>query len=91
VAPSDLLRLRSGIEHLLRLGPRAVAEFVLELADAQTALQLLAKYSTITPQMIVVAGGDRFPVHLQEVPDAWCDSGQGKKIAAPEIPASDAA
>jgi hypothetical protein len=69
VATSDLLRLQRGAEHLHRLGPRVVGEFLLELADAQTVLELLDAYRRrITPQMVLAAGGDRFPRHLSEVP-----------------------
>jgi hypothetical protein len=67
------MRLRHGVEHLHRLGPRATCKFLIELLDGrddgiQAALDLLAKYRRITPQMILAAGGDRFPPHLREVP-----------------------
>lgn len=65
---ADLLRLRPGAEHLHSLGARAIAEAMLELANAQTAMQVLDRYRRLTPQMLLAAGGDRFPPILSEVP-----------------------
>ena len=62
----DQLRLQRGTQHLHKLGPRAVAGFLEDLADhiggMPAALGLLAKYEQrLSPAMIRAAGGDRFP------------------------------
>ena len=64
--PLDRLRLQRGAEHLHRLGARATAEFVAELAarigGMPAAVGLLTEYERrLTPGMIAAAGGDRFP------------------------------
>jgi hypothetical protein len=64
--PLAMLRLRRGVEHLHRLGPRATAEFLAEIA-AQSGgvapiIELLAAYERrITVDMLRAIGGDRFP------------------------------
>jgi hypothetical protein len=68
VAASDLLRLRPGAEHLHRLGPRPLCEFIIQMQDGRDAFDLLNEYRQITPMMLLVTGADRFPVHLQEAP-----------------------
>jgi hypothetical protein len=70
--PLDRLRLQRGAEHLQRLGARAQAEFLAELAGrigGMPAIQaLLAEYSQLTPTTMRRAGGDRFrPRVLRQV------------------------
>ena len=59
----DQARLHRGAEHLHRLGPRAVAEFVAELGHrtgtVPACLSLLSDYGRLTPALIRAAGGDR--------------------------------
>jgi hypothetical protein len=62
------------VEHLHRLGPRVVSEFLAEIADKvggwSVMLDLITQYEMrLTPQMLRVAGGDRFPaLPLRVVP-----------------------
>jgi len=66
------LRLRRGAEHLCRLGPRATAELLAELGASygmhEEIVQRLEAYQCLSPEMIGLAGADRFPPHLVEVP-----------------------
>jgi hypothetical protein len=70
----DQLRLQRGAEHLHRLGPRATAEFLAEIAERigglPATLGLLAEYQyRLSPQMMRASGGgDRFPPRLVGVP-----------------------
>ena len=62
----DTLRLQRGVEHLHRLGTRATAEALAELADRiggwPALLSVLTEYERrLTPATIRAAGGDRFP------------------------------
>ena len=71
--PATQLRFQRGAEHLHRLGPRATAEFAVEIAGQMGAMpaimDLLAEYERrLTPNMLHVTGGDRFPVCRQVVP-----------------------
>ena len=66
IDPFTAMRLRRGAEHLCRLGPRASAEFLAEIADRiggmPCVLEVLGEYERrLTPKMIAAAGGDRFP------------------------------
>lgn len=74
LSPIIEVRLQRSIEHLHRLGARAVAELVLALADRtgalDEALNLLAEYQRLTPAQVRVAGGHRFPPRpLRLAPD----------------------
>jgi hypothetical protein len=68
------LRLQRGAEHLHLLGPRALAEFLVELASQigglPATLTLLVEYEgRLTPAMLRLTGGDRFPARrLRVVP-----------------------
>ena len=66
------LRLRRGAEHVCRLGPRALAELLAEIGAQHgihdEIVRALAAYQRVTPGMLRAAGGDRFPVQIQEVP-----------------------
>ncbi len=67
-------KLRRGAEHLHRLGDRALAEFLCEVAarigGGPCIVALLTEYERrITPAMLAATGGDRFPPRaLREVP-----------------------
>lgn len=68
------LRLQRGVKHLHRLGARATMEFLIELADQigdlPATLEVLAQHEErLTPEMLHLTDGDRFPPHpLQAVP-----------------------
>ena len=69
VDPFTRLRLERGAQHLHHLGPRAVAEFLAEIADAiggtPCILARLTEYERrISPDMLRAVGGDRFPSRL---------------------------
>ena len=72
--PWTSLRLQRGSVHLVRLGPRALAEYLSELAGQigglPAALALLAEYERrLSPDMLHATGGDRFPrLPLRVVP-----------------------
>ena len=72
--PHDRLRLQRGAEHLHRLGARATAEALAEIAarigGMPAILGVLEEYrARLTPQMLAATGGDRFPPRaLREVP-----------------------
>lgn len=62
----DRARLDRGAEHLTRLGSRALAEFLAELAGAiggqPAILKLLAEYQNkLNPALLHSAGVHRFP------------------------------
>lgn len=61
--PFDQARLHRGAERLHGLGPRAVAEFLAELAGrvggTPACLSLLNDYGRLTPGQVRAAGGDR--------------------------------
>ena len=61
--PLDAARLHRGAEHLHRLGPRAVAEFLAELGGriggTPACLCLLNEYGRLSPGQVRAAGGDR--------------------------------
>lgn len=63
----DRARLDLGAEHLTRLGSRALAEFLAELAGTiggqPAILQLLAEYQVrLDPKLLHATGGHRFPI-----------------------------
>jgi hypothetical protein len=62
----DTFRFRGQIAHLHTLGPRAIAEILVEIAAqadcASIILGLLAEYEErLTPDQLRAVGGDRFP------------------------------
>lgn len=63
--PIDRMRLQRGAEHLHRLGSRAIAEALAEVADRiggmPAILSTLTEYERVTPTRLRAAGGDRFP------------------------------
>ncbi len=68
----DTLRLERGAAHLCRLGERATAEFLVELArriGGEPAIYgLLAEYAVVTPGQVRAAGGSGFPRRVRAVP-----------------------
>lgn len=70
---ADALRLQRGAEHVHRLGARALAELLAELArdqcDLADTLDRLDRWRAgLTPELVHAAGGDRFaPRPLHEV------------------------
>lgn len=72
--PFTALRVQRGVEHLHRLGPRAVAEFLGDVADQiggmPAIVALLAEYERrLSPATLRATGGDRFPARrLRMVP-----------------------
>lgn len=64
--PVDRMRLERGADHLCRLGPRATAEFLAELAAAgeymPALLDRLDGYRhRLSPATLRAVSGDRFP------------------------------
>jgi hypothetical protein len=59
------LDFRRRVMHLHSLNVRALAEFLVEVANetdgTSTILRLLARYEEITPNMVRQVGGDQFP------------------------------
>jgi hypothetical protein len=83
LTPTDRLRLRRGAEHLHRLGPRAYAEFILEISTTrrcrQHALERLDQWRGLTPELVRAAGGDQFPAELALIQnDSDDDDAQGE-------------
>ena len=72
--PYTAIRLQRGAEHLHRLGPRAMAELLAELAGSiggiPAIIGLLAEYERrLSPELLRRVGGDRFPRrYLRVVP-----------------------
>jgi hypothetical protein len=63
--PFVALRLQRGVEQLHRLGPRATAEFLAEIADEiggiSAIIELLIEYGRrITPDVLRAIGGDHY-------------------------------
>jgi hypothetical protein len=63
------MRLERGARHLHQLGERATLELLLEIADATGGLSCIAdrlgQYEQrLTPAMLRLTGGDRFPSRL---------------------------
>lgn len=70
-APSALLRLRRGSEHLHDLGARATFEYLLEVGQAcectDQIVALLDEWRRLDPETLRALGGDRFPPLLRAV------------------------
>ena len=65
---ADLRRQRR-IEHVYRLGPRAVGELLDEVAQGENLDRALEAYQRLTPELLAALGGDRFPPSpVHEVP-----------------------
>ena len=66
IGPLFDARFRRHVDHLCRLGPRPVGEFLLQLVgtqdDARTALVvLLERYRQLDASVVRAVGGDRWP------------------------------
>lgn len=66
MSAADTLRLQRGAEHVHMLGARAVAKLLAQVAregrDLPATLDLLDGWRAgLSPEMVRVAGGDRFP------------------------------
>ncbi len=59
-APASLRRHRQ-FEHVHRLGPRAVEELAVEVANGADLGHALEAYQRLTPELLETTGGDRFP------------------------------
>jgi hypothetical protein len=75
LAHLDRLRLQRGVEYLHVLGPRATFEYLAEVSarigGMPAMLGILADYERrLTPNMLRVTGGDRFPHQLSMLPRA---------------------
>ena len=63
------LKRQRRIEHLHRLGPRAVGELLYEVAEGGDLDRALDSYERLTPSLLKALGGDRFPpAPLHEIP-----------------------
>lgn len=66
LTPYQRLRIDRGAAHLHRCGPRATAEFLLQLSHTIGGLPaitaLLTEYEArLRPELLRAVGGDRFP------------------------------
>ena len=60
------LKRKRQIEHVHRLGPRAVGELLYEVAGGKNLDRALEPYQRLTPNLLKAVGGDRFaplPIH----------------------------
>lgn len=55
------LQYQRQVEHLHRLGPRAIGELIREVAAGEDLDSALAAYQRLTPSLLKALGGDRFP------------------------------
>jgi hypothetical protein len=71
-ANRDRIRLQRGTQHLVQLGPRAVAELLAEIGNDSRCLgnilDRLDAWREMTPEVVAATGGDRFPPFLTIVP-----------------------
>ena len=67
--PDQRRRIEAGTRHLFDLGPRAVAEALLELAEPADLLRVLSDYGRLTPDLLRLVRGDRFAPSVSAVPD----------------------
>lgn len=65
---SALQLVEPGARHLHRLGARATAEFLIEMAEPvgelAFLLRRLAAYREVSPEQLSAVGGERFPRRL---------------------------
>ena len=61
VEPPASLRRHRQFEHVHELGPRAVEELVVEVANGEDLDRALAAYQRLTPGLLEATSGDRFP------------------------------
>lgn len=55
------LRRHRQFEHVHRLGPRAIEELAIEVANGEDLDRALSAYDRLTTEMLKATGGDRFP------------------------------
>ncbi len=55
------LRRHRQFEHVHRLGPRAIEELAVEVANGEDLDSALEAYQRLTPEMLEATGGDHFP------------------------------
>ncbi len=55
------LQRQRRIEHLHRLGPRAVGELLYEVSEVEDLGRALGAYERLTPDLLKALGGDHFP------------------------------
>ena len=55
------LRRHLQFEHVYRLGPRAIEELTVDVANGANLDRALEAYQRLTPEMLKATGGDRFP------------------------------
>ena len=60
-SPSRSRRRHRQIEHIHQLGPRAIEELVVEVANGEDLDTALEAYQRLTPELLKATGGDRFP------------------------------
>ena len=61
IEPARSLNRQRQIEHVHRLGARAVAELLHEVAAGENLDHALESYGRLTPDLLKALGGDRFP------------------------------
>ncbi|MGY0794246.1 hypothetical protein ACW7BJ_33280 [Azospirillum argentinense] len=66
---AEQIRLQRIAEHVVELGPRAVAEALAE-ALAHGDMDRLEAYRRLVPEMLTAMGGDAFPPRAMMVPPA---------------------
>ncbi len=64
VGAATATRRHRRIEHIHQLGPRAIEELVVEVANGEDLDHALDAYQRLTPEMLEATGGDRFPPML---------------------------
>lgn len=68
MTPHEHLQVAAGVRHLHALGPRALFEFVIELAEPVGEIPFLLgrleAYHEITPELLRAVGADRFPCRI---------------------------
>lgn len=69
MSPLHRVQIEAGAQHVHDLGPRALAELLLELAPADQVLDRLNRYRRFSPALLRAIGANRFPPRLYAVPD----------------------
>ncbi len=73
MSPQHRMQIEAGARHLHSLGERAIAELLIALtepvAELPLLIEMLQDYRRITPAMLGVVGGDRFPPRLSPLPN----------------------
>jgi hypothetical protein len=66
IDPNSRFELERRVEHLRKLGPRSIGEFLLDFSnctpgDLCSILDLLSNYQEMEPATVHALGGNRFP------------------------------